>query len=359
MMKALVLKEPKNIELVSVPKPVLNNDQVLIKVMACGICGSDLRYWYGENPWALHTLGEQVKNPESIILGHEYVGEVVESGSSKFDHLIGRRVGVQPWKACGVCEFCKRGSEHLCKKTIHTGHAQGWEKMDYYPGAYAEYCQTWGDFVYPLADSVSYTEASLADILGVALHVVNKSNIHYGDSVISLGGGPAGLLCCLLALSRGAKKGYILEKSPVAKEVLKHYAPNIITVPANPAELMKIANEASNISAVYDTIGVNEFIYPSLKALSEEGTYINMALHDTDISFNALALGAERSVISSSNTTYQEYAETFEIINSQKLDLLPIITNKSTFETFMDHFNLLLKDPKEAYKQVLYPWGIE
>ncbi len=358
-MKALVLREPEHIDLVTIPDPVPEADQVIIKVMACGICGSDLRYWYGENPWALHTLGIQSKNPNNIILGHEYVGEVVSSGSPRFDHLIGKRVGVQPWKACGVCDFCRNGSEHLCRNTIHTGHAQGWGHMDYYPGAYAEYCQTWGDFVYPLDDAVSYTDASLADILGVALHVVNKSSIRYGDSVISLGGGPAGLLSCLLALQRGARKAYIVEKSPIAVEVLKHYAPNIITVPDDPAELAHIRSAEKRVSAVYDTIGIPKFIEPSLRALSEEGVYINMALHDTRISLNALALGAERSILSSSNTTYQEYAETFEIINSQKLDLSPIVTHRSTFDTFMDHFNLLLKDPKEAYKQVLYPWGIE
>ena len=358
-MKALILRKPEHIELVDIPKPSLNSDQVLIQVMACGVCGSDLRYWHGENPWALHTLGKHVTNPPNIILGHEYVGLVVESGSSRFDHLIGKRVGVQPWKACGVCDFCKRGSEHLCRDTIHTGHAQGWTEMDFYPGAYAEYCQTWGDFVYPLDDEVSYTEASLADILGVALHVVNKSSISYSDSVISLGGGPAGLLSSLLALSRGARRAYVIEKSPVAIEVLKHYAPEIIIIPDDPKEIAKIAKDASRISAVYDTIGASEYIEPALQALSEEGTYINMALHDELINLNALALGAERSIISSSNTTYKEYAETFDIINSQRLDLEPIITHKSTFETFLDTFKLLLADPKEAYKQVLYPWGIQ
>ena len=74
-MKAVVLRRPKHLEWTDVPVPRLTSDlDVLIKVEACGICGSDLRYWEGDNPWALHTLGHHVPNPPNIILGHKYAG---------------------------------------------------------------------------------------------------------------------------------------------------------------------------------------------------------------------------------------------------------------------------------------------
>ena len=113
-MKAVVLTRPRSLELMDISRPELTEENhVLIKVHACGICGSDLRYWAGDNPWALHTLGKHVDNPPNIILGHEFAGEVVEVNSTAHEHLLGKRVGVQAFRACGRCDFCRSGRQNL------------------------------------------------------------------------------------------------------------------------------------------------------------------------------------------------------------------------------------------------------
>ena len=150
-MKAVVLRQPRQLDWADVPDPRLTaGHDVLIQVEACGICGSDLRYWEGDNPWALHTLGRHVPNPPNIILGHEYAGVVVKVNSPAYGHLLGRHVGVQSFRTCGKCDFCRSGSQNLCRNTIHMGHAQGWGQMDYYLGAYAEYCLGWADLLFPI-----------------------------------------------------------------------------------------------------------------------------------------------------------------------------------------------------------------
>ena len=150
-MKAVVLRQPRQLDWADVPEPRLTAEHdVLIQVEACGICGSDLRYWQGDNPWALHTLGRHVPNPPNIILGHEYAGVVAKVNSPAYGHLLGRRVGVQSFRTCGKCDFCCSGSQNLCRNTIHMGHAQGWGQMDYYLGAYAEYCLGWADLLFPI-----------------------------------------------------------------------------------------------------------------------------------------------------------------------------------------------------------------
>jgi len=86
--KALVLRSPEQLEIMDVPKPKLSAGQVLIKVSKCGICGSDVRYFHGENPWAKQTLGRHVDNPPNIILGHERTGvrqELLEVADSIID----------------------------------------------------------------------------------------------------------------------------------------------------------------------------------------------------------------------------------------------------------------------------------
>ena len=103
-MKAILLREPYVLELVEIPRPKLTSpEQVLIEVSVCGICGSDLRYYAGENPWALHTLGRHVDNPLNMLLGHEFSGVVVEVASRQHEHLLGRRVGAQAFRTCGTC----------------------------------------------------------------------------------------------------------------------------------------------------------------------------------------------------------------------------------------------------------------
>ena len=93
-MKAVILRQPRLLEWADVPEPALTAaHDVLIRVEACGICGSDLRYWEGDNPWALHTLGYHVPNPPNIILGHEYAGVVAKVNSPAYEHLLGKRVG--------------------------------------------------------------------------------------------------------------------------------------------------------------------------------------------------------------------------------------------------------------------------
>lgn len=125
-MKAVVLLEPEHLELMDIPEPTLTEDNhVLIKVESCGICGSDLRYYKGENPWAFHTLGVHKENPKNMVMGHEFVGTVVKVNSEKYEHLLGKRVGVQAFRVCNECYLCKSGRENLCPNTVHLGHAQG------------------------------------------------------------------------------------------------------------------------------------------------------------------------------------------------------------------------------------------
>ncbi len=120
-MQAVILRSPKKLELAETSAPKLTHEEhVLINVKACGICGSDLRYWAGENPWALHTLGRDVDDPPNIILGHELTGVVEAVNSSKYAHLVGSRVGAQAYRTCGHCDFCSsRRLQRACRCSLN------------------------------------------------------------------------------------------------------------------------------------------------------------------------------------------------------------------------------------------------
>lgn len=92
-MEAVVLEAPNRVNIKTIPRPLPAPEEVLLKVKACGICGSDIRYFHGENPWSLHTLGVNQTSPPNMILGHEFSGEIVEVGKNVSRARKGERVG--------------------------------------------------------------------------------------------------------------------------------------------------------------------------------------------------------------------------------------------------------------------------
>lgn len=356
-MKAVILRQPHVLEVADVPKPRMTDEHhVMVKVEACGICGSDLRYWNGENPWALHTLGRHIPNPPNIILGHEFAGIVVEVNSSAYEHLLGERVGAQAFRVCGKCNFCCSGRENLCRKTIHIGHAQGWGEMDLYPGAYAEYCLAWGDLVYPIPGNVPLEHAALADILCVAVHAVSRSKSTAG-SVLCIGGGPAGLSIAQVAKAKGASKVFVSEPSPMAHSVLRKFG-NLVVIDPRRQRFSSVfgnSNGSCHMTAIYDSIGSAETIAEALPFLEESGTYVNLAVHDALVQMNAAVLGSEKTITSSSNALYNDVAKAYELICTQQIDLSPMITHRFSLDQCVEAFDLLLSSPKEAYKVILNP----
>ena len=355
-MKAVVLKDSKNLILMDVPRPVLADERhVLIEVKACGICGSDLRYWAGENPWALHTLGRHVDNPRNMILGHEFSGVVVEVNAARFEPLLGKRVGVQAFRACGICPLCVSGRENLCKNTTHIGHAQGWGQMAYYPGGYAEYCLAWADLLHPMADHVSFEEEAMRDILGVAVHAVGRGRVNRGDVVLCIGGGPAGLCIAQVARERGARIIVVAESSPVARRVLSQTEGLAVIDPTKKTIKDALQQHAGSarVAAVFDSVGSAATILDALPLLAESATHVNLAVHDLALEMSALALGSERTLTTSSNAFYRDEREAHQLIECGAVDMSSMITHRFSLEAFQQAFDLLLREPKEAYKVVL------
>jgi threonine dehydrogenase-like Zn-dependent dehydrogenase len=360
-MRALVLRGPRELELVDVPRPRLTApEHVLIEVRACGICGSDLRYWAGENPWALHTLGRHVPNPPDMVLGHEYAGVVVEVNDALYEPLLGQRVGAQAFRTCGVCALCRQGHENLCKQTLHIGHAQGWGPLPddgtLYPGAYADYCLAWADLLHPIPDTISFEEATTRDFLGVAVHAWGRAGLSEGGAesgvtILCIGGGPVGLSIAQVAHARGARRIVISEPAPVAQAVIETYDGIEWLDPAR-EDLVEVLSTDLRLGAVFDTVGTPGTMAQGLALLAEAGTYVNLAVHDTPFVLNALALGSERRMTSSSNALYRDEREAHALIVSGAVNMAPMITHRFPLEAYADAYGLLVAEPKAAYKVV-------
>ncbi len=323
-MKAAVLEAPRRLVLREIPvwpiKSYGDPDLVLVKVAACGICGSDFRYYAGENPWALHTLGRTVENPPNIVLGHEFSGEVVAVLDEKNAGLLGRRVAPVCSKVCGKCPECLAGLTQLCPHTVHMGHGQGWGKRDLYPGAYAEYVPAWGSACSVIPEGVSFPEAAMMDILAVCVHVASQGDIQAGRPVLMMGAGPAGNGIAQAARILGASPVVVTDVARAALELARRRGFDAVvdarnkTSAALAEELWALAPDG--FASVFDSVGGRESFELGLRLLAKRGTLVNMAVHDAEIPVNFLRLGSERRITTSSNFAPGDFERALDWLGS-------------------------------------------
>jgi len=270
-MKAVVLRAPGKLELTDVPEPVLEPGWVEIEVKACGICGSDIRYYHGENPWALHTLGKPMPNPPNIILGHEFAGVVTAAADEAGRHLVGKRVAVMAFKCCGECAACRGGRENLCHNTMHLGHGAGWGQRDYYPGGMAERCGWFADFCVPLPDEVSFEEAALLDVAGVGVHAARIAQVRDDMTAMLLGCGPVGNAIAQASLALGAKAVFAADLYDVAVEQARQAGCTAFDGSEDYPAVVMDATGGTGCDAVFDTVGTQESFDCALGLLAEGG----------------------------------------------------------------------------------------
>ena len=192
-------KEDLRVEELPIPE-IKNKDDVLLRVHACGVCGTDMHIFDGDEGAA--------PTPPRTVLGHEFAGEVVAIGSDVKGVSVGDRVCVDPNKLCGVCDFCRSGIGHFCEAMVGIGTTVN--------GGFAEYCVVPESQVYKFSDKISYAEAAMTEPVACCLHGIDMCDIDAGATVCVIGGGMIGLLMLQLARLRGAAKLILIE--PIAEK---------------------------------------------------------------------------------------------------------------------------------------------
>jgi len=331
-MKALVLKSPENLEVMEVPVPTLTSGQVLVKVSNCGLCGSDIRYFHGENPWAKQTLQRNVPNPPNIILGHEFVGTVVDVHDVSDRALIGKQIAAQSWLACARCECCRNGQENFCRRTRHLGHGQGWGDMDFYPGGMAEYCPAFADHVHELPDKVTPEQATFLDPLTAALHAVDVAKPSILQRVVVLGAGPIGLMIAQVSKAYGAAETFITDIVERNLDVARDLGVDHVLNAAKPGqtimELVLAQTAGLGVDRVFNTVGTQDSVVESLGLLNNAGAVVLMATKDKEIRFPALMLSGERTIRTSANAMYADFARAINLLAQGMVKVDPMITHR-------------------------------
>lgn len=198
-MEAIYIREPHQIEVINKEEPSAKENESLIRVLGCGVCGTDLKIFKGE------TLATY-----PLIPGHEIVGEIVKS--RVFEK--GTKVTIDPNRPCGVCQYCREGKIHLCENLNAVGVNRD--------GGFAEFLSVPNEQIYVLNNNIQVKDALFAEPLSCIVHGIDLSNFSYTDDIAIIGGGAIGLIFAMLFNRFSIGKTTIFEVSQEKIEFIKN-----------------------------------------------------------------------------------------------------------------------------------------
>lgn len=355
-MKAVVFRGKDDVVVEDVPKPPLKPDEVMVRVTDCGICGSDVRYLHGENPWMQETMGIAQPNPPNIIPGHEVAGVVDEVGDGADKSLLGKRVAVLSFRVDGTCYWCRRGETQLCPNTRHLGHSAGWREQQFYYGGMAEYVPVWAENVFPLPDHVPTQNAALLDPFGVVVHAVEKSMLRTGESTLVMGTGVIGLLAVQTLRIYGATR-------IICADIVDLNLQKGLLLGADVAVNVKSGSLKDAVDSATDGIGARVIIdsvgRPTeelLPALARGGRLVTLVVRDKEEQLNQITVAGERQVMSSANFRYEDYTTSMSLLYSGRVQMEPLITHKFPIADAVHAFEVAEnKDKYGAIKVIIEP----
>ena len=189
-MKAALIDKPFSVKFTDVTEPMITKgNEVKIKTVVTGICGSEIHAFHGTHPFRIPPL----------VSGHEVTGVIIEIGCDVKDYNIGDRVTVEPHYGCGLCELCNEGRYNICAKKSVLG-AKGWT------GSFGEFFVVPEQTVIRLPDKVSFEHGVLIEPIAVGMHAIKQTNLSLGQTIAIIGAGPIGIGVMLSARLGGASK---------------------------------------------------------------------------------------------------------------------------------------------------------
>ena len=258
-MKALVYTQPNEVQLLDRPAPALDAGEVILKIEAVGICGSDMHAYHGHDP----------RRKPGLVLGHEFCGVVVESASPNYSK--GTRVTGNPLITCGTCDYCVQGRNNLCVNRTMVGMTR--------PGAFAELMSIPAGSLIDMPQDMSAVHAAVTEPGATALHAINLSMRALVRPVqecrtLILGGGAIGMLSALLLKSYGCGDVTVAEVNPLRREQLAQHA-QVKTY--NPKDTQPADN---NFDFVMDAVGSKITRNTALAAVKAGGVVMHIGLQD-------------------------------------------------------------------------------
>ncbi len=289
-MKAVVLKAYDELDVVEMPVPEPGPGEVLCKIKAVAICGSDPKMIDG------HYANVNWPPYFPFVMGHEWSGQVVALGEGVNEFKIGDRVAGEAHHGCGNCDNCKSGHYTVCLNYGKDGHDGGIDKNHrhygfYWQGANAEYNVYKVGVLSPVADNVSYEVASLCDTAGVAMHGIELSGITPGGTTVIMGPGPIGLCAMQEAKALGAGRTIMIGRGRKL-EIAKQLGADFCIDFEKEDPVAKVLELTGGIGAdeIMECSGANDSPYKACMMVKKTGSIALIANYREDLEQTPLPL---------------------------------------------------------------------
>ncbi|BFT32153.1 L-threonine 3-dehydrogenase [Alteromonas sp. D210916BOD_24] len=328
-MKSLVkAKAEKGIWLQDTPKPEVGHNDLLIKIRKTAICGTDMHI-YNWDEWSQQTI------PVPMVVGHEYVGEVVDMGQEVKGFKVGDRVSGEGHITCGHCRNCRAGRVHLCRNTEGVGVNR--------PGAFAEYLVIPAFNAFKIPDNISDELASIFDPFGNAVHTALSFDL-VGEDVLITGAGPIGIMAAAVAKHVGARHVVVTDINPYRLELAKKMGATR-AVDVSKEDLKDVMNElgmTEGFDVGLEMSGVPAAFRDMLNKMNHGGKIAMLGIPPKDVAIDWNQVIFKGLVIKGiyGREMFETWYKMASLLQSG-LDLSPIITHTFSIDDFQKGFDTM------------------
>lgn len=345
-MRAAVFYAPGDMRLNDLDVPSISEEELLIRVRACAVCGTDIRIFEGKKTKGI--------SPPAVI-GHEIAGEVFGKGNKVEGYEVGDRVAIIPVIPCLRCHYCLNGMENICTNRTAFGYEYGGGFQEYM--RVPEAAMKAGNVV-KIDSSLSFEEACLIEPLACCYNGNRRSRIRPGDVVLIVGAGPIGLMHIQLAKSSGARRIVVSELIAERRNMASLMGADLVFDPRT-VNLVEVALEESGglgVDSAIMAIGVPELANDLIKS-TRKGGIVNLfagfsgegeaRIHANLLHYNEVYLTGTASASRS------HFYEALSLILSKRIDLSPLISHRLPLSEI--HWALQLTKKGEGLKVVVLP----
>ena len=341
-MKSLLLKEYLQLELTDFPQPQPGRGDVLIRVAACGICGSDVHGYDG-------TSGRRIP---PIVMGHEAAGVVAAVGERVNRFKPGDRVTFDSTVYCGECVFCRRGEVNLCDRREVIGVSCGDYRRH---GAFAEFIAVPERILYHLPDAMSFPEAAMLEAVSVALHAVHVTGDVKGKTALVIGAGMIGLLTMQAARALGAARVFIADIDATRLNLARALGVDAAFHLSGEELTREVLNQtgAHGADVVLEAVGRTETIATAIDSVRKGGTVTLIGNITPEVKIHLQKVVSRQIRLQGSAASSGEYPQAIELIAKGKIQVKPLITAVAPLEEGPQWFQRLYAHEPNLMKVVL------
>jgi len=341
-MKALSLEQYKQFHYGDVPDPEFGDDEVLLRVQACGICGSDVHGMDGSS-------GRRIP---PIIMGHEASGVIEKVGAKVEDWKPGDRVTFDSTVFCGECPFCKGGQINLCDNR----RVMGVSCSDYRQhGAYAEFVAIPARILFAVPDDLSFEEAAFVEPVSIALHAVSLIPIRGGETAVVVGAGMIGLLILQALKAAGCGKVFCVDLDPNKLEIAKELGADEIFISdtETAAKIIGVTDGGADIAM--EVVGISPTLKLAIACLRKGGKLGAVGNLAAETEFPLQAVVTRELTIYGSCSCNGEYADALKAISDGSIRVRPLMSAVAPLSEGAAWFDRLYAGKENLLKVILKP----